>query len=158
QDKIVLEANPDYFLGRPLLDRLIFRYASQGTVAIALKTGEADLGGLKPADLPQDEAGAPDTVSRYKALYVDFILWNLPEPRGLFTAARVRRALAMAFDREAYVSKIQRGFGAEAVSIFPPHTWAHDASLSPLPYDPNAARSLLASAGWRDRDGDGVLD
>jgi peptide/nickel transport system substrate-binding protein len=36
--------------------------------------------------------------------------------------------------------------------------WAHDGSIEPWPYDPARARRMLAEAGWRDRDGDGVID
>ena len=40
----------------------------------------------------------------------------------------------------------------------PPLYWAHDRALKPHPHDPAAARELLETASWRDRDGDGWRD
>jgi peptide/nickel transport system substrate-binding protein len=66
--------------------------------------------------------------------------------------------MSLAFDRETYVAKAVNGLAVPAVSTFVPGFWAHDAGLKPLPYDPNGAAALLALAGWRDKDGDGILD
>jgi peptide/nickel transport system substrate-binding protein len=36
--------------------------------------------------------------------------------------------------------------------------WGHDKTIQPLPYDPQQARKILAAKGWKDSDGDGILD
>lgn len=159
QDKIVLEANRDYFAGRPHLDRFIVRYVPNShTLALALKSGDLDITTLTAEETPADDTGLPYRILRYPALSLDAILWNVREPKGLFIDARVRRAMSMALDRRAYVDKILRGHGLPAVSTFFPGMWAHDAALEPLPHDAGGAAALLAAAGWRDRDGDGILD
>jgi len=159
QQQIVLEANRDYFAERPHLDRLINRYVPDlHTLALALKVGEVDIASMPPAEAPRDDASLAYRILRYPTLSLDLILWNVRSPRGLFTDARVRRAMSLALDRDGYIREITQGNDLPAVSSFHPVSWAHDPDLKPLPYDPNAAAGLLASAGWRDRDGDGVLD
>ncbi len=74
---------------------------------------------------------------------------------------RVRRALAMAVDKKALVERVRRVGEPVANTLIP------FASLAPfdefgkingLPYNPKAARELLAQAGWQDRDSDGVVE
>jgi peptide/nickel transport system substrate-binding protein len=66
--------------------------------------------------------------------------------------------LSLALDRQAYIDHVTDGRDLPAVSSFHPAMWAHDPALKPLPHDPGEAARLLEEAGWRDRDGDGILD
>jgi peptide/nickel transport system substrate-binding protein len=159
QEKIVLEANPEYFLGRPHIDRMIVRYIpDEHTRAIALKSGEIDISDLQISDAAADDTGRPYRIVHYPFRSLQMIVWNVREPKGLFSDSRVRRAMALALDRDAYISRIMNGYALTAVSSFFPGTSAQDHALQPLPHDPKGAAALLAEAGWRDRDGDGVLD
>ena len=86
-----------------------------------------------------------------------YIAWNHRRP--FFQDARVRRALTIAIDREAIIAGILGGYGEVANSTIPPMLWNHDAEAgADLHYDPEAARRLLAAAGWHDRDGNGILE
>jgi peptide/nickel transport system substrate-binding protein len=79
--------------------------------------------------------------------------------RALFTDERVRRALTMAIDRQGIIDGIFYGHGDVANSMVPPFLWAHDPDAgADLRYSPEAARRLLAEAGWEDREGNGVLE
>jgi peptide/nickel transport system substrate-binding protein len=159
QKQIVLEANPDYFGGRPHIDRIVYRIVPNvAALARALRAGELDVAGLPPSEAPPEGEESPFRIVRAPGNYLDAVIWNLREPRGLFRDVRVRRALTLAFDRKAYIEKIKMGADLPAVSIFHPLGWAHDPNLLPLPHDPKAAAALLAEAGWRDGDGDGILD
>src|SRR5690606_37911344 len=80
---------------------------------------------------------------------------NGADPR--FADARVRRALAMAIDRERLIQN-RAGYGELASGPISPHHWAYDPSISPLSYDTAASRALLAEAGFTDRDGDGRIE
>jgi peptide/nickel transport system substrate-binding protein len=75
-----------------------------------------------------------------------------------FEDARVRRALTMLSDRAAAARDLYRGSARVISGPWAPDSPAYDASLPPLPFDPAAAKALLAEAGWRDSDGDGTLD
>lgn len=80
--------------------------------------------------------------------------------REFFKDKRVRQALTYAIDREAMLKRI---FGEEYVGKglilsgpYPPGEG--DPDIKPRPYDPDKAKELLKEAGFRDSDGDGILD
>ncbi|HXI02221.1 MAG TPA: ABC transporter substrate-binding protein [Candidatus Saccharimonadales bacterium] len=157
--QIVMEANPGYFDGRPHLDRLIYRVVpDRHSIVVGLETGDLDVAGLNPLEAPPPDPSLPFEIIHYPAPMLDFILWNTREKPGLFVDARVRRAFSLAFDRKGYIDHVTEGQDIPAVSTFLPTVWAHDPNIAPLPYDPAAAARLLAEAGWKDRDGDGILD
>jgi len=70
----------------------------------------------------------------------------------------VRRALTLAIDRQAIVDGLLPGTGRVSAGPALSFLWAADPSLPPLPHDIDAAKRLLLEAGWRDSDGDGLLD
>jgi len=158
-ESLVLDAFDRYPLGRPHVDHLVFRFASDAhSRLLALGTGEMDLAGVRPADLEGLPPDRPFDTLRYLTQRVSFILWNIAKPDSLFADARVRKAMSLGVDRQGYIQHVRRGNDVPAVSTIPPGSWAHDPSLEPLPYDPNGAAKLLAEAGFSDRDGDGVLE
>ena len=71
----------------------------------------------------------------------------------------MRRALTLAIDRQAIVDTLlPGGTGRVGVSPILQAVWAHDKTLQPWPYDPAEARRILAAKGWKDTNGDGILD
>jgi peptide/nickel transport system substrate-binding protein len=85
-----------------------------------------------------------------------YIGYNLKNP--LFQDKRVRQALTYATNREEIVQYVLYGLGTVATGPFPNHLWYSNPKVKPIPYDPQKARQLLAEAGWKDTDGDSVLD
>ncbi len=85
-----------------------------------------------------------------------FIAWNCRKPP--FDDARVRRAMTMLTDRKTILDQIERGEGTIAVCpnkrVYP--DYSND--IEPWPFDIEKARALLAEAGWKDSNGDGILD
>ena len=157
-EKAVLRANPDYFEGRPHLDRVIVRVIPDSSVQfLELRNQSIDTMGLRP-----DQYNAYDAYFqnhqkfRYPSFSYTFLGFNL---KGLlFRDKRVRRALAMALDKREIIDGVLLGYGRSATGPFPPSSWAFDPTVPEIPHDPAAARTLLAEAGWTDTDGDGVLD
>ena len=70
----------------------------------------------------------------------------------------MRRALTLAIDRKTIVDTLLGPYGRVADSPILTSVWAHDPAVHPWPYDPAEARRILAAKGWKDTDGDGVLD
>jgi peptide/nickel transport system substrate-binding protein len=115
-------------------------------------------------------------VYEYPGNSWDYLAFNLADPTNpqdaydedgnpidqghhpLFGDVRVRRAIQMAIDVEAIIEGAVFGEGTQMASGQIPTSWGHDPDLEPVPYDPEAAAELLAEAGWRDEDGDGVLE
>jgi peptide/nickel transport system substrate-binding protein len=157
-EKAVLRANPDYFEGRPRLDRVIVRVIPDSSVQfLELRNQSIDTMGLRPDQhIAYDAFFQNHQKFRYPSFSYTFLGFNLKRP--LFRDRRVRRAVAMALDKREIIDGVLLGYGRSATGPFPPSSWAFDPAVPEIPHDPGAARSLLAEAGWTDTDGDGVLD
>lgn len=160
-DRWVFEANPDFpedLGGRPYVDRYVYRAIPEDlALTAALRTGEVDVVlQPAPAELPRLAVDSAVTLIEYGAPEYDFIAWNSRRP--IFSDAAVRRALTMAIDRGALVAALLEGHGDVAVGPVGPWHWAYDTSDRPIPFAPDSARAALATAGWGDADGDGILD
>jgi oligopeptide transport system substrate-binding protein len=81
-------------------------------------------------------------------VYVQYLGFNVTRPP--FDDRRVRRAFAMAIDKEALASTLLRGYHFPANGGFiPPTVFGHSPEIG-LPYNPESARQLLAEAGYPD--------
>jgi peptide/nickel transport system substrate-binding protein len=164
---VVLVRNEQYWGARPPLERLRFKSISDELARlVAYRNGEGDM--IMPSS-PQftqaiREPGWDETTHslnwfNMRAGYA-FIGWQCGPRNGRLTPfhdKRVRQAMTMLLDREAMIRDIWSGIGAVAVGPNNPPSPAADPNVSPWPYDPSRARTLLAEAGWQDRRGDGVL-
>lgn len=159
QQEVVLQRNPRHFrAGRPLLERVVFRVIPDQANQIAqLLAGSLDYVEQVPAsDAERITASAPAEVVEFPTRQYTFIQWNTARP--LFADADVRRALTLAIDRQALVDAIWRGHARVGSSPLLSTVWAHSDALQAWPYDPAEATRILNGKGWRDSDGDGILD
>jgi peptide/nickel transport system substrate-binding protein len=160
-EKIVLEANPDYFEGRPYLDRVVYRIIpDESTMFLELQAGGLDTMGLNPIQY-QAQTDSPAfkrqfVKYRYPAFAYTYLGYNLNRP--LFQDKRVRQALSYAINKKEIIEGVLLGLGQESTGPYKPGTWPYNAAVKRYPYDPERARTLLAEAGWTDSDGDGILD
>jgi len=159
QQELVLRRNERFYeKDRPYLDQVVMRITlDPGTALVQLLNGELDfVAQIQPNDAPRIKADPRlDLIAYWSNLYV-FVAWNNEDP--LFADRDVRRALTLGIDRKAIVDTILGSYGRIAVSPILSSVWAHDRTLQPLPYDPAGARRILESKGWKDSDGDGILD
>ncbi|HEX7504570.1 MAG TPA: peptide-binding protein, partial [Syntrophales bacterium] len=159
--KIVLVYNPDYFEGRPYIDGRIMRIIpDMATMFLELRAKGIDQMGLTPLQFTRQTENRYFQSNFHKYRYLSFAYtymgFNLQNP--MFADRRVRQALAYAINKEELIDGILLGLGKEATGPFKPGTWQHNPDVKRYPYDPKRARELLAEAGWRDTDGDGILD
>jgi peptide/nickel transport system substrate-binding protein len=156
----VLEANPDFPValgGRPYLDRLVYRTVPEQTSLItASLTARIDLAvSIRPPQVERLLASGDVRIVRFPVPNWIFLALNTRLP--LFADRDVRRALAMAIDRQALVDGIMGGYNVRGRASVTPVHWAFDARRE-VRFDPDSARLLLDRAGWIDRDGDGVRE
>jgi peptide/nickel transport system substrate-binding protein len=156
---IELQRNPRYlFAPLPRLDAVVFRILpDEATLVNELLAGGIDVMENVPPDAAERVASSPRLrLVRVPDLSYTFICWNTARP--LFADARVRRALTLALDRQAIVDGLLPGTGRVSAGPALSFMWARDPEAKPLPHDAAEAGRLLAEAGWRDSDGDGLLD
>jgi len=160
-EKIELEVNPDYFEGKPYVRKVLYRIIpDSATLFLELKSGGVDWSGLSPMQYRR-QTDNPEFRSnfrkyRYLANAYTYLGLNLKDPR--FADKRVRQALAYAIDKEEIIRVVLLGLGVEATGPYKSDTWVYNPRVRRYSYDPERARSLLDEAGWKDKDGDGVLE
>jgi peptide/nickel transport system substrate-binding protein len=159
--RIILRANERYWEGRPYLDRLITKIIpDMATQMMELTTGALDEMSLEPDQWfeanENPQLKQQFNFFRYPAFSYTYLGFNLKDPR--LADVRVRRAIALAIDKNELIEGVLLGFGLVANGPFKPDMWAYNPNVKPYPYEPQEAQKLLAEAGWVDTNRDGVLD
>ncbi len=165
--EIQLVRDPNYWgngkpgIDQPHLDHLRFRIVNNpDTALIQLKSGDLD-----SMDLTPIQAARGTTSDRFKRQYVKYeyyspsytyIGWNNDHP--IFRDKRVRQAMTYFINREQMVKTILFGLGRIVDGPIYFSRPEYDKTLYSHPYDPQKALAILNEAGWKDTDGDGVLD
>ena len=144
----ILEANEDYYAGRPYLDRIIMRIGLKGATAIAaLEADEIQIAGTVTPDdyirLKEDANIAMVGGALGGGLSVFPNLTKAP-----FDNLQVREAFMYALDREAIVEAYYNG--GELAQVLHSNLTGPLASpnVKTFEYDPEKAKALLAEAGW----------
>jgi peptide/nickel transport system substrate-binding protein len=165
--EIELVRDADYWgygkpgIDQPYIDRHRYRIINNMDAAlVTLKSGSLDEMGLTPI---QHVRGTH--AERFKREYAkyeyfapnySYLGWNNDHP--IFRDKRVRKAMTYFTNRRQMVQSILFGLGEVVegpIYFFRPE---YDKTLPSYPYDPEKGIELLREAGWKDTDGDGVLD
>ncbi len=165
--QLELAADSGFFLGAPKLDRVVFLLVRDPEAALnLLLDGTADVyEGLAPVSGPLRLAATPAMrILAAPSFGVSYVLFNQraygdrSRPHPILADPELRRALAMAIDRETLLRSTYGAFGRPAEAPVAQAHWTRGMVPKGPSYDPAGARALLARRGWIDRDGDGVLD
>ncbi|MBV9439211.1 MAG: peptide ABC transporter substrate-binding protein, partial [Candidatus Eremiobacteraeota bacterium] len=148
--QIRLEANPDYFLGKPAIPEILYKIIPDGnTLTTQVQTHEVDIGWNLPAAQYDRLKSVPGVTTIVPVVYLfDHIDFNLQRP--LFGDARIRRALTYALDRTSMLDKVEHNLGELSDTFMDPTLYkdAYDPGTMKYPYDPAKAKALLDEAGW----------
>ncbi len=80
-----------------------------------------------------------------EGLNVGYLAYNTQQKP--FDDVRVRKALNMAINKQAIMDAVFQGAGKSAKNPIPPTMWSYNDAVVDDPYDPEAAKKLLAEAG-----------
>jgi peptide/nickel transport system substrate-binding protein len=158
-DTIILEANEKYFhKDRPVLDSLTFKaYPDRESAIKAIAKGRIDIAfSLTSSDLIFASGRRAFRVYPTPGAFYYAVIFNLDDP--MFSDIRVRKALDYAIDRESINKNQLKGYGKLCTGPFNTNSWAYNTNVQPNPYNAEMAKKLLEEAGWKDTDGDGILD
>jgi peptide/nickel transport system substrate-binding protein len=157
---------------KPAIKEIVFPiYTDPNQTLLKLKAHEVDVGVLTPGQYreevqqyehsPSPPKNSPFFDGRLNCARVPrfsyyFLGWNADRP--LFADKRVRRAMTYALNRAELIDSVFAGLGKISVGPFLSDSPANDPAIKPIPFDLGEARKLLEAAGWKDTDGDGILD
>ncbi len=149
---VVLEANKDYHGGAPKLERIERPVILNAETRLTkYKNGELDLVQIQRGDVEglQADPKYKDQLKFFPRPAIWYLAMNqLVYPP--FRDKRVRQAFAMCINREKIVNELMKGVNTKAETIVPPGIQGHRDKGKGLPYDPAAAKKLLAEAGFPD--------
>jgi peptide/nickel transport system substrate-binding protein len=147
-DRIELTANPDFFQGKPRLKQIDVDFVPNEDSAINL---------LRTHAIDYIFQPSIQTYPTLRTLTDSRIVWvsvngfegvefNLSHP--VLADTRVRHAIAAAIDKVSLTQRLTFGQTTVATEDLPNWIWAFDPNVRAVPYDPAAAKRLLAEAGW----------
>lgn len=139
--QIVLTEREGYWGDAPAVTQATYLFRTDPAVRAAMiATGEAD---IAPSIAALD-ATNPETDFSY--LDSETIYIRLDHTQAPVNDVRVRKALNMSIDREAFVGTLLPDDTLLATALFPPPTLGWNKDVQPFKYDPDAARALLEEA------------
>jgi len=151
--KLVFEKNQDYWReGLPYLDSVTFEVGQEPIVALLrLQNGEVDVpgDGIPPAKF-QEVMGDPEQAARViegGQLHTGYITLNVK--MAPFDNVDVRKAVNMAINKER-ITQVINGRAVPATQPLPPSMPGYTEGYEGYPYNPEAAKALLAEAGFSD--------
>ena len=145
---MVYQRNDDFYLNPPAIPYVVIQLYS-GTGMQLYESGQIDITGVYSIDVPRvldpSEALHADLHSGVD-LCTNYVVFDASQPP--FDDPKVRQAFSMAVDRQKYVDVVMNGVGIPAKGLYPPALPGYSLELKGLPYDPAAARQLLAQSRY----------
>ena len=140
---IVLVANPDYWGGKPAIDKVTYRFVGEsGTRLSGLVAGEFD---VITNLLPEFVESVPKSAA-VQGLETSVII--LSTENEVTKDPRVRQALNIAIDRQALADSLFGGYALPARGqLVNPKAFGFNEALEVYPYDPEKAKALIKEAG-----------
>jgi dipeptide transport system substrate-binding protein len=139
-----------YWGPKAKLDALVFSISKDPAVRLAkLRANECQIMAYPaPADLPGIKIDPALTLLQQPGLNIGYLAFNnMKKP---FDDKRVRQALNLALDKKAILDAVYQGAGQPAKNLIPPTMWSYNNAIVDYPHDPEAAKKLLAEAGFPD--------
>ncbi|WP_459717246.1 ABC transporter substrate-binding protein [Paraburkholderia sp. 2C] len=142
------DANPRYWRGAPGIAHLVFVITPNASVRVQkVRRGECQIAvSPPPAALPAIRQDNRLVLQAQAGLNIGYLAMNTEKPP--FNNVLVRRAVAHALNRQAYIDAVFLGNAKPAINPYPPTLWSYTDRVRTYPYDPAKARALLAEAGY----------
>ena len=174
---IRFRANPDYWGGAPQIDEYVIRIIPDRVVLTqALAIGDVHYAEISSTDAEILIGNDDVVIHQLPSNSFTIMGFNHADPENpqpgydedgnlleqgehpIFGDVRVRQAMIMGWSKDDAIT-LTGGTGRRLATTIPSAvTWAHDESLEPYPYDPDAAAALLDEAGWIMNESTGIRE
>jgi peptide/nickel transport system substrate-binding protein len=158
KEEMIVVTNPDYWGKKPSINEVDYKVVPEATTrSMMLESGDTDIAQIMPADITKSYESKPgftvhtQPISRYRT-----IVYNCE--KDPFKDEKVRQAMNYAIDRQALVDYVLEGVGSPGAGIYPSGFYWANTKIQPFIQNSEKATSMLAEAGWKDSNGDGILD
>lgn len=169
--QVIAEANPYYAFGKPKTPKMEIKAVPSAQVVAASKSGEYDIIDTFNTDLYEKFAALKNgkIASNYAGgySYISFKLgkWNkeknevVTDPNAKMADKNLRKAMAMAVDRDTINKKLQNNLSIPLYQLIPPmFATIYDKDFEGIKYDLEGAKKVLDEAGFKDTNGDGIRE
>lgn len=147
-DRIILEANPDWWAGTPKATEVVFWAIPEASTRVAaVLNGEADVASQVPPIQVTRFEGTEEARVGTSDAGVQPIWGGIINDREPFDDLRVRQAVNHAINKQAIVDRLLRGYGRVMNQPCSAATICYVEGLPDFEYDPEKAKALLAEAG-----------
>ncbi len=163
-----LAAVPDFFLGKPRVDRVVWRFVGSHEARLnELLSGGADMmeDFLPPTTNLARLAERSDLrLAQFPSQTIAYLLLNQRNPRDttgphpILSRPAVREALALGLDQQTMIRGLMGKYAEPISGPTPGAAWYRTLAPPPIKFDPKRAQAILFQDGWRDVDGDGILE
>jgi peptide/nickel transport system substrate-binding protein/oligopeptide transport system substrate-binding protein len=150
KEEIILESNPNYFEGKPYLNKIVFKIFHGAPAERILK--EFKEGGLEESFVPPEEIENMVREKRYLFLQkptLSLRFYGLNSLSKQLDNKILRKAINFAIDKKLIVSQIHKDQFHLAKGILPPGMPGYDPRKNPYPFNETQAAKLLSEAGYR---------
>ena len=146
---ISYKANPDYWRGAPKLDKLNIKIVDGSQLYAGLQSGEIDITQHTMSVIPPEDYASVEALDNVEVIYGSPVTnQSMFIQTGNIPDVRVRQAMLYAINREQILNELLNGHGEEVDGFLSSASPFFDDSITPVPYDPDKAKALLADAGW----------
>ncbi|MCU0327703.1 MAG: ABC transporter substrate-binding protein [Chitinophagales bacterium] len=171
QQKVILTKKKNWW-GHQYLDSSLANYAyvdlieyqimnDWNTAKVSMKSGSLDC--IKSIefkvfdDLKKEEKFNAN-YNIHTPIAPQYVYIGLNQNNAILKELAVRKALSHCLDRDLIISTLLYGLGVKVNSMVNPNKDYYNKNIQSLPYNLELAKKALAEAGWKDSDGDGILD
>lgn len=164
--QMIVKSNPNYYGDKPFFNKITFVFLNEDAAFAAAQSGTVDLAYIPAAfskkKVPGMRLEAIQTVDN-RGIVFPFVESGsvtddgLPIGNDVTADPAIRHAIDIAVDRQALIDGVLEGYGTPAyTSVDRLPWWNPDTIIEDG--DMDGARKLLEEAGWKDTDGDGILE
>ncbi len=157
--QIKLKSNENYREGKPYIDEIIGRLiGSEEDILTAFETGQINMTTTTDIDWDKYNQNSRINVLEYISSNYEFLGFNFAKQIFLGEEGlALRKAIAYGIDRQNIIESVYLGHGTQTDLPIHPDSWLSSQASNSFGYNIEEAKKELEKIGWKDINGDGIL-